>query len=269
MFHPCDVRRGKLLTVRITVLGCSGSVNGPDSPASGYLLTAPDAPPVAIDFGSGVLGALQRYTDPGAVHVLLSHLHADHCLDLPGLFVWRRYHPSAPKGKALMYGPSDTWARLAQASSPFGGEVDDFSDIFDIHPWVDGQPIEIGSLTILPRAVVHPTESYGMRITHASGATLVYSGDTGMCPAIVELARGADVFLCEASWTHDPTDRPENLHLSGTEAGMIAAEAGVRELLLTHIPPWTSREDVITEAKAVFDGPVRAVVCQETFTVAR
>jgi ribonuclease BN (tRNA processing enzyme) len=59
------------------------------------------------------------------------------------------------------------------------------------------------------------------------------------------------------------------LHLSGTEAGRIATQAGVGELLLTHIPPWTSREDVISEAKAEFNGPVHAVVCGETFNVGR
>ena len=73
---------------------------------------------MVLDFGGGVLGALQRFMDPGSVHVLLSHLHADHCLDMPGLFVWRRYHPSRPLGKALLYGPSDTWSRLGAASSP-------------------------------------------------------------------------------------------------------------------------------------------------------
>ena len=252
------------MTVRITVLGCSGSVTGPDSPASGYLLTARGAPPLVIDFGNGVLGSLQRHADPGSVHVLLSHLHADHCIDLPALFVWRRYHPNPPVGKALMYGPTDTWSRLAQASSPFGGEVDDFSDIFDVRHWADGLEVEFGPLTVLPRSVAHPTEAYGMRITDASGAVLAYSGDTGVCDAVIDLARGADVFLCESSWTHAPGQRPEHLHLSGTEAGQIAKLAGVGELLLTHIPPWTSREDVITEAKAEFDGPVRAVVCQET-----
>jgi ribonuclease BN (tRNA processing enzyme) len=106
-----------------------------------------------------------------------------------------------------------------------------------------------------------------MRITDSSGAVLAFSGDTGLCDSLVDLARGADVFLCEASWTHAPGERPEHLHLSGTEAGQMAARAGVGELLLTHIPPWTSREDVITEAKAAFDGPVRAVVCGETFSV--
>ena len=139
-----------------------------------------------LEAGGGVLGALQRHADPGTVSVLLSHLHADHCLDLPGLFVWRRYHPSPPKGRALMYGPEATWARLGAASSPEGREIDDFTDIFDVHQWVDGESVRIGALDVLPRLVCHPTESYGMRFTDPSGATFVYSGDTGPCPALVE-----------------------------------------------------------------------------------
>jgi ribonuclease BN (tRNA processing enzyme) len=144
--------------------------------------------------------------------------------------------------------------------------MDDFSDIFDVKIWGDKESVRIGELDVLPRLVCHPTESYGMRFTDPSGATFVYSGDTGYCDALIDLARGADVFLCEASWTHSP-DRPPKLHLSGTEAGRAASKAGVRELLLTHIPPWTSREDVISEAKAEFDGPVHAVVCDESFDV--
>lgn len=216
-----------------------------------------------------MLGVLQRHIDPGSVNVLLSHLHADHCLDLPVLFVWRRYHPSvasAPFAKGLIFGPSDTWSRLGAASSPYGGEIDDITDIFDVHTWVDGEPVTFGSLTVLPKLMCHPTESFGMRITDASGATLVYSGDTGYCDEVIELARGADVFLCDASWTHEP-NRPPNLHLSGTEAGRVAAAAGVGQLLLTHIQPWTSREDVIREAKAEFDGPVHAVVSDEKFDI--
>lgn len=161
------------------MLGCSGSVTGPDSPASGYLLTAPDAPPLVIDFGGGVLGSLQRFADPGSVSVLLSHLHADHCLDLPGLFVWRRYHPNPPKGKAIMYGPADTLVRVGAASAEIGGEVDDFTDIFDVFPWADGEPVQFGSLTVTPTRVAHPPESYGLRIEDSSGTVLAYSGDTG------------------------------------------------------------------------------------------
>ena len=255
--------------MRITVLGCSGSVVGPDSPASGYLLTAPDTAPLVIDFGGGVLGALQRHADPNEVNILLSHLHADHCLDLPGLFVWRRYHPTPAAERGFIYGPSDTWTRLASASSPLGGgDLDDFTDIFEVKEWVDGEVVTIGGLTVLPRLVTHPTESFGMRFTDPDGVTLVYSGDTGLCESLVELAAGADVFLCEASWTDSP-DRPKHLHLSGAEAGQVARRAGVGRLLLTHIPPWTCRDAIISEAKAEFDGPVHAVVAGEAIDIRR
>lgn len=252
--------------MRITVLGCSGSVAGPDSPASGYLLTAPDTPPVVIDFGPGVLGALQRYADPGEVSIFLTHLHADHCLDLPGLLVWRRYHPMKPAGRALMYGPSGTDCRIGAASAELAGETDDISDTIDLRLLEDRRTVEFGALTVEARRVFHPPEAYGLRFTDPDGRSLAYSGDTGMCDEVVELARGVDVFLCEASWTHSP-DRPEGIHLSGTEAGQVAARAGVGELLLTHIPPWTSREDVIAEAKAEFSGPVHAVLPGDVFAI--
>jgi ribonuclease BN (tRNA processing enzyme) len=258
--------------VKLTVIGCAGSFAAPDSPASCYLVEAPhegSAYRLLIDLGSGAFGPLQRHSTIRDIDAIaLSHLHADHCLDLPGLFVWRRYHPTPAPERGVIYGPANTWSRLGSASSPEGGDIDDFTDIFDVRHWVDNQPVQIGALTVVPRMVCHPTESYGMRITDPSGATLVYSGDTGYCDQLIELARDADVFLCEASWTHSPS-RPPRLHLSGTEAGRAAARAGVGELLLTHIPPWTSREDVISEAKAEFDGPVHAVVANETFDISR
>jgi ribonuclease BN (tRNA processing enzyme) len=246
--------------MRITVLGCSGSVSGPDSPASGYLLDEPGTSPVVLDFGPGVLGALQRYADPGDVSVFLSHLHADHCLDVPGLLVWRRYHPNPPEGRALVYGPKDTAFRLGVASAECGGQIDDMSDTLDLRRWADGRTIQHGQLTVQARQV------YGMRVTTGAGKIFAYTGDTGMCQAVRDIAHGADVLLSEASWTHSP-DRPVGVHLSGTEAGQLARDAGVGELLLTHIPPWTSREDVIAEAKAEFSGPVHAVSPGDVFTV--
>ncbi|MCG7457085.1 MBL fold metallo-hydrolase, partial [Corynebacterium sp. ACRPH] len=87
--------------MELVVLGCSGSVEGPDSAASGYIvrdtITAnPDH--LLLDCGPGVLSAMQRAEDidPSACHVAFSHMHADHCLDFPSLLVWRRFHPTAP-----------------------------------------------------------------------------------------------------------------------------------------------------------------------------
>lgn len=255
-----------MAAVRLTILGCSGSVTGPDSAASGYLLRSEGAPPIVIDFGGGVLGALQRHADPRDVVVLLSHLHADHCLDVPGLLVWRRYAPGAVGERGLMYGPAGTAERIGVASAETPGEVDDISDTVDLRTWVVGESAQIGDLSVTPMSVCHPPESFGIRVRTADGAILAYSGDTAMCDDVVELARDADVFLCEASWEHNAAN-PPGLHLSGREAGEIAERAGVKRLLLTHIPPWTSREAVLAEARAAFSGPVHAVSPDETFEI--
>lgn len=256
-----------MTAVRLTILGCSGSVTGPDSPASGYLLRSEGAPPLVLDFGGGVLGALQRHADPRSAVVLLSHLHADHCLDVPGLLVWRRYSPGPVGERGLMYGPAGTAHRLGAASSEVPGAIDDISDTIDLRTWVEDAPVRIGDLTVTAMRVCHPPESFGLRVQTAAGAVLAYSGDTAMCDSVVELARDADVFLCEASWEHDDEANPPGLHLSGREAGEIAQRAGVKRLLLTHIPPWTSREAVLAEARAAFSGPVHAVSPDETFEV--
>ncbi|NKR47100.1 MBL fold metallo-hydrolase, partial [Rhodococcus hoagii] len=167
---------------------------------------------------------------------------------------------------ALVYGPTDSACRIGVASAECGGELDDISDTIDLRSWSDGHVAEIGEIAVQAFRVNHPPESYGFRVTSKAGRVLAYTGDTGMCDAVVDLARDADVLLSEASWTHSP-DRPEGIHLSGTEAGRVAARAGVGELLLTHIPPWTSREDVIAEAKAEFSGPVHAVSAGDVYTV--
>lgn len=242
--------------MRVTVLGSSGSVVGPESAASGYLLTVDGHQPVVLDFGPGVLGALQRTHDPNDVTVMLSHLHADHCLDLPGLLVWRRYHPVPASLKVSLWGPDGTGTRIGAASSEYAGQIDDISDTFDVHHWADGESVRIGPLTVTPHRVMHPPETYGLRITGPDGRVFAFSGDTAECDAVVDLARDADLFLCEASWTHAPDERPPGLHLSGTEAGRIATRAGAKSLVLTHIPPWTAVEDVVAEAKAEYDGPL-------------
>jgi ribonuclease BN (tRNA processing enzyme) len=96
-----------------------------------------------------------------------------------------------------------------------------------------------------------------LRIGHA-GRTLVFSGDTGPCRQLVELAAGADVLLAEASWPDRPGN-PPGIHMSGKDAGEAAATAGVGRLLITHVPPWTDSDRVLSEAKAAFGGPIELV----------
>lgn len=242
----------------LTVLGCSGSVPGPASPASGYLVRAASTT-VVLDLGNGSFGALQRYVDPFELDALiLSHLHPDHCADVSALTVYRRYRPARPPGRPLaLHGPSQSPGRLAAAYATDGAEraVTDLSDVYDFRPF--GDPVRIGELEVRPARVDHPCEAYALRVSQ-EGRTLVYSGDTGPCRALVELAAGADVLLAEASWPDRPGN-PRGVHLSGRDAGSAAAAAGVGRLLITHVPPWTDAEQMLAEAKNVFEGPIELV----------
>ncbi|WP_183099952.1 MBL fold metallo-hydrolase [Nocardioides pelophilus] len=247
---------------RMTVVGCSGSYPGPDSPASCYLVQAEVGDrtwSLVVDLGNGALGALQRYVDPLEVDaVLLSHLHADHCVDMTSYYVLRKYHPAGIQPKIPVWGPSGTSLRLANAydlpTSP------GMSEEFEFHTY--DAPFSVGPFEIEPYAVDHPVEAYGMRIsveTPEGRRTLGYSGDTGPTPALLEIAADADLFLSEASFRHGD-DNPPSLHLTGTECGETAAKGKSKRLVLTHVPPWHDAQVMLAEAVAVYDGPTELAV---------
>jgi ribonuclease BN (tRNA processing enzyme) len=249
-------------SVRLTILGCSGSIPGPNAAASGYLLES-DGFLLGLELGNGTLARLQELHDPfdlGAL--LLSHLHPDHCADFSALTVLRRYHPALPYDhrprRMPVHAPVDAPVRLANAYAPNEAErvATDLSDVYEFHPLVGG-PVRLGPFEVRAFPVDHPTPAFGLRIS-AGGVTLAYTGDSGPCAALDELAAGVDLLLCEASWTDAP-DRPLGVHLSGRQAGVLAGRAGVGRLLLTHIAPWTDRAAVLAEAKAEFSGPTGLV----------
>ncbi len=245
--------------MKLTILGSSGSVGAPGNPASGYLVNVDNSPGVVLDMGPGTLAALQEVHEPSDVHVVFSHLHADHCLDFPSLIVWRRWHPTnAATGRHLCHGPSNTIDHLGDLSSDDLEEVDDFSDTFAFSPWELGREHIIDRVSITPFKAVHPVEAYALRIQeHTTGKVIAYSGDSSWTESLVDCARDADIFVCEATWGANDSGRPGGMHLSGTEAGRLARLAGAKRLLLVHIPPWGDPEETVEAARAEFDGPIR------------
>jgi ribonuclease BN (tRNA processing enzyme) len=241
--------------MKLTVLGCSGSSPGPDSPASGYLVEA-EGYRVVLDLGHGAFGALQRHVDPADVDaVVLSHLHADHCIDLTAYIVALRYGigPRYRRAERIpLIGPSGTRDRLGAAYDPLARKLG-LQELFAFATPADG---ELGPFQVSFAPVNHPVPTTAIRLTHA-GRSLVYSGDTGESPALVSLAQGADVLLCEASVGVDEEQVPD-LHLTGAQAGEHAARAGVGRLIVTHVPPWGSRGQAVTQAATQFGGPVEA-----------
>ena len=239
--------------MRLTVVGCSGSYPGPESPASCYLLEADHDGRtwrVVLDLGNGALGALHRYADPLTIDaVLLSHL-------------LRKYHPAGARPPIPVYGPDGTPGRLARAydlpKSP--GMTEEFT----FHYYPDG-PFRVGPFPLTAPVVAHPVPAYALRI-EADGRTLTYSGDTGVCAALVAAADDADLFLCEASFV-DGAANPPDLHLTGVEAGRMATEASARRLVLTHVPPWHDPQAMLREAATSYDGPLELAEPGKTYEV--
>jgi ribonuclease BN (tRNA processing enzyme) len=232
--------------VRLTVVGCSGSGPGPKSPASSYLVEH-DGFRLLLDLGNGAFGALQGLADPDTVDaVFLSHLHADHCLDVAPFVVWHRYSGRASGRRVPLLAPAGAERRLALA---YDGEDADLTDVFDFVLVTPGS-FTIGPFAVETARTAHPVECYAVRVS-AGGRSLVYTGDTGPCERIVHLARGADVLLAEAAHPPGP-DLPPGLHLTGREAGEHAAAAGVGRLLLTHVPAWVDEIGQLFAASAVF-----------------
>ncbi len=252
--------------MRLTVVGMSGSYAGPDSPASCYLVEEEQAGRchrILLDLGSGALGPLQRFTDLRDIDaVLFSHLHADHCLDLCGYYVVRKYHPAGPLPPIPVWGPPGTARRMARAYDL--PDVPGMSRQFDFRTF-PADPFRIGPFTITTTRVAHPVPTYALRV-EAGGRSLVYSGDTGECRRLVELARGCDLFLCEASFL-ERNDNPSGLHLTGRQAGEHATAAGVGRLLLTHVPPLLDSAEVLADAKPAFAGPLELARPEASYDV--
>lgn len=242
--------------MRLTVIGCAGSYPNATSPASCYLVEH-DGHRVLLDLGNGALGALQRHVAlewPGALDaVILSHGHVDHCVDAASLYVQRHYAPTPAIQSLSIWGPSDIRDRLASVYGMDDAAVLD--EQFQFH--LLGGSAVIGPFTLTSAPAVHPVEAYSIRI-EAAGRTLVYSGDTGPHDGLIELSRGADLALFEASFVG--TGNPPDVHMSGADAGGIAQRAGVSALLLTHLVSWNDDAVVLAEARAAFDGPVALAV---------
>ena len=248
--------------MQLTVLGCAGTFPGPDSPCSGYLVEH-DGYRLVVDLGAGALGNLQRHIDVREVDaVYVSHLHADHCIDLVAYFYARRYHPSGMLPRLPVYGPPGMCSRLSAAFEE--PPVDGFEDVYDFRERSAGT-LQLGPFTVTSGVTEHPIECHALRI-EAAGRVLTYSGDSARSQVLVDLARDADVFLCEASWPSRP-EPPAGIHLTGREAGEHATLAGAKRLLLTHLMPFHDPQAMLAEAKETYDGHLELVHAGATYAV--
>jgi ribonuclease BN (tRNA processing enzyme) len=247
--------------MRLTVLGKSPSWQDAGGACSGYLLQDGGAM-VLLDCGNGVFGKLRHFADYVDVDaVVLSHMHADHFLDL------------VPFSYALTYGPrgheegAGTPARPRLVSPPGAAEVlrrvvgawgkeDLVENAFTLQGYEDGSTVEVGPLRISFHSVPHFIDAYGISVESANGdGRFVYGGDSGPAAELVELARGADLLLVEATLPQPEADGDRG-HQTPEEAGKQARDAGVKKVVITHISDELDQEDARRRASEAFGAPV-------------
>jgi ribonuclease BN (tRNA processing enzyme) len=130
-----------------------------------------------------------------------------------------------------------------------------FPDMFDrafvLHEYRGGEPFVAAGFEVLALRLPHYTlETYGFRVT-ADDVALAYSGDSAPSDHLVELARGADLFVCEATLERAELDGDLRGHLDADEAIDTFRRAGAARLLLTHRP---SELPLAAELERAYDG---------------
>lgn len=213
--------------MNLRVLGCATPFPRRNEPCSGYLILDGESS-LLIDCGSGVFGELIEHVDPNDLSgIWISHLHPDHFADMPAVANWALNTGSAKK--ILVYGPEGWDARLEYFLS--GDERSGLSrSIFEIGYISDGMVVDIGQFRLKSRAVRHSVLAFGVRID-SNERSIAYSGDTGPCEALTDLAFRVDLLLCEAG-----AEKESEYHLTAQQAYEVALSSQTERLLLTHIP---------------------------------
>jgi ribonuclease BN (tRNA processing enzyme) len=252
--------------VRITVLGKSPSWQDAGGACSGYLVEE-GGTFLLIDCGNGVFGKLRQYLDYVDVDaVLVSHLHADHFLDLVPYAYALTYAPRQQPVPVDRWPGTDTPARprliapkgaaqtLRRIVGTWGAE-DLVDNAFAIHEYAPAEKLQVGTLTVRFHEVPHFLPTCAIEITSAAGGRFTYGADSAPTDELVAFAEATDLLMVEAT-----LPRPERGgvrgHLTPAEAGEHGRRAGARRLVITHFSDEMDELWARGEAERTFGGPV-------------
>lgn len=212
-----------------------------------------------LDCGEGTLHRLLRDGIPyDQIDALfLSHFHPDHAGGLvPFLFATKYSLGFRRTSLFTIFAHPLFEAFYENLKRAFNQWVIPPADLMKIEPIdnTDGKTLWLNGdirLTFCP--VTHNPESLAIRIDNAEGRSVVYSGDTDYSANLVLLAKSADLFICECS---SPEGMKVEGHTTPSLAGRMAAEAGCKKLLLTHLYPTCDDYDLIDPCRMHFKGEV-------------
>jgi ribonuclease BN (tRNA processing enzyme) len=253
--------------MRVRVLGKSPSWQDAGGACSGYLIEDGDLS-VLLDCGNGVFSKLRLFCDYVDVDaVLISHLHADHFLDLVPYSYALTYAPRQQPVPVAGYPGTDSPACPRLIAPPGSietfrrvvgswGNDDLIENAFDIEEYTPDTEIRVGSLSIRFHEVPHFTTTFAvdMRSTNGGGR-FTFGADCRPGDELVEIARDTDLLLVEAT-----LPRPERTgirgHMTPGEAGDHARRANAKRVVLTHISDELDQEWAREEGSKAFGAAV-------------
>ncbi|MFO1076142.1 MAG: ribonuclease Z [Planctomycetota bacterium] len=237
--------------MRVTVLGSGTAIPNGDRFPAGYLVEH-GATRAMVDCGPGTLRRLaQAGCDLAALDaVLLTHYHTDHCADLAALLFALRSPRYAGRAPLQLYGAPGL-ERLLQRLLEAWPWLDRALAAAGRHELTPGE-FAVGDLAVAAIPIRHTAQSLGFRIA-AAGRTVAFSGDADECDELVDLARNADLFVCDAA---TPDGQKLDGHLTPGLAGAYAARAGAHHLALTHFYPECEGHDLHAMAATRFCGRI-------------
>jgi ribonuclease BN (tRNA processing enzyme) len=253
--------------MRLTVLGKSPSWQDADGACSGYLIED-NGTSVLLDCGNGVFSKLRRYRDYTKIDaVVLSHLHADHFLDIVPFSYALTYAPrqqpvpvdrwpgtDEPARPQLIAprGARDTFRRVVGA----WGNDDLVENAFDLCEYEPTDRPTVGPLTFSFRTVPHFTETFAICVQSSNGSgRLVFGADSRPTEELIQFASDCDLLLVEATLPR-PERTGERGHLTPREAGEHGRQAGAKRVVITHISDELDELWARDEASEGFGGPV-------------
>jgi ribonuclease BN (tRNA processing enzyme) len=185
-------------------------------------------------------------------------MHADHFFDLAPLRYACKYGEPRPRKPIEIWLPprGRVGLEFLRKAVSIDATPDFFDEVFTVKEYDPNASLVVGDMRLSFSRTLHYVEGYAVRVQR-NGAALTYSADTAPCDAVIELARGSSLFLCEAALGLD-TESGARGHSSAQEAGTMAARAGVERLVLTHYPAWYSPGALVEAAQRGFGGYVEA-----------
>jgi ribonuclease BN (tRNA processing enzyme) len=248
-------------------LGKSPSWQDAGGACSGYLIEE-DGTTVLLDCGNGVFSKLRLYCDYTHVDaVVISHLHADHFLDLVPFAYALTYAPRQQPTAVDRWPGTDSPAR-PKLYAPEGarelfrkivgcwGNDDLIENAFEITEFTPTTLIESGTMRFRFQSVPHFTPTFAVEVCSTNGGgRITYGADCSPNEELVRFAKGTDLLIVEAT-----LPRPERTgvrgHLTPQEAGEHATRAGVKRVLLTHVSDELDELWVRKCAMRAFEGPI-------------